>query len=148
VTVTDALRGVTRLFLDTAPVIYFVERNPTYATRVDQVFDRIDAGVLPAVTSPITLSECLVLPISQGLLPAQQDFTDLVVSGANVTFVAIADAIARSAAELRARYNLGLADAFQVATGLAAGCDALLTNDGTLRRVQELRIIVLDDLDP
>jgi predicted nucleic acid-binding protein len=148
VTVTDALRGVTRLFLDTAPVIYFVERNPTYTTRVDQVFDRIDAGVLPAVTSPITLSECLVLPISQGLLQAQQDFADLVVSGANVTFVAIGDAIARSAAELRAHYNLGLADAFQVATALAASCDALLTNDSTLRRVQELRIIVLDDLDP
>jgi predicted nucleic acid-binding protein len=148
VTVSDALRGVTRLFLDTAPVIYFVERNPTYTTRVDQIFDRIDAGTLPAVASPITLAECLVMPIRQGLIQAQQDFTDVVVSGANVTFVVLADATARSAAELRARYNLGLADAFQVAAGLAAGCDGLLTNDATLRRVQELRIIVLDDLEP
>ncbi|MDZ8186866.1 MAG: hypothetical protein RMX96_18695 [Nostoc sp. ChiSLP02] len=26
--ISDALSGVSRLFLDTAPVIYFVERNP------------------------------------------------------------------------------------------------------------------------
>ena len=29
--VADALQNVTRLFLDTAPVIYYVERNPRYA---------------------------------------------------------------------------------------------------------------------
>jgi hypothetical protein len=26
--ISDALAGISRLFLDTAPVIYFVERNP------------------------------------------------------------------------------------------------------------------------
>ncbi len=26
----DALSGVTRLFLDTAPVVYFVEEHPTF----------------------------------------------------------------------------------------------------------------------
>ena len=145
-TVADALRNVARLFLDTAPVIYYVERNQVYAARVDEVFDRIDAGTVLAVTSPITLAECLVLPIRQGLTQAQQDFTDLIASGNNVTFAVPDAAVARRAADLRARYNLGLADAFQVATALAAGCDALLTNDLTLKQVQELPVLVLDDL--
>lgn len=39
----DALRVVTRLFLDTAPVIYYVERHPQNAAKADEVFDRIDA---------------------------------------------------------------------------------------------------------
>ncbi len=147
-TVLEALRGVARLFLDTAPVIYYVERNPTYVARVDPIFDRVDDGSLPAVTSPITLAECLVQPIRQGLTQAQQDFNDLLVSGANVTFVTLEDTLARSAAELRARHSLGLADAFQVAAALGSGYDALLTNDATLRRVHELRILILDDLEP
>ncbi len=41
----DALAGVARLYLDTAPVIYFLERNPAYVDRVDEVFARIDQGV-------------------------------------------------------------------------------------------------------
>jgi predicted nucleic acid-binding protein len=147
VKIAAALQGVSRLFLDTAPVIYYVERNPAYSARVDDIFDRIDAAALHAVTSPITLAECLVGPIRQGLTQAQQDFTDLIVSGANVTFQLLEDATARQAADLRVRYNLGLLDAFQVAAALAGGCDAFLTNDIALRRVQELPILVLDDLE-
>ena len=42
--------------------------------------------------------------------------------------------------------NLTLTDSFQVATALLAECQALLTNDITLKRVTELDIIVLDEL--
>jgi predicted nucleic acid-binding protein len=51
------------------------------------------------------------------------------------------------AAELRARYNLTLTDAFQVACALDAGCEAFLTNDFGLKRVTEIQVIVLDALD-
>lgn len=143
----DALSTVTRLFLDTAPVIYYVERNPQYAPLVDEIFDRIDDGTLPAVTSPVTLAECLVVPYRLGQVNVQQDFTDLVVSGSGVTFVLLDDATARRAAELRASYNLSLTDAFQFAAALAAGCDAFLTNDAALKRVTELTGLVPEDLE-
>jgi predicted nucleic acid-binding protein len=64
----------------------------------------------------------------------------------SITFVPINQNMALQAAELRARYNLQLPDAFQVAIALAAGCEAFLTNDTMLSRVTELRVIVLDDL--
>jgi predicted nucleic acid-binding protein len=86
-------------------------------------------------------------PDPKGQTQAQQDFSDLIVAGANVTFVALDDAIARRAAELRASYNLRLADAFQVAAALAAGRGAFLTNDLGLKRVRELPILVLDELE-
>ena len=142
-----ALQGVSHLFLDTAPVIYYVERNPTYAARADEIFDRIDDGTLQGITSPITLAECLVVPIRQGMIQTQQAFTELIVSGANTAFVALDHATARQAAELRARYNLGLSDAFQVAAALLAGCGAFLTNDAAIKRVHELPILVLDELE-
>ena len=56
------LDSVHLIFLDTAPVIYFVEKNPSFAPKVQPIFDRLDNGKLSAVVSPITLAECLVLP--------------------------------------------------------------------------------------
>lgn len=64
--IAAALAKVQELFLDTAPVIYHVEGNPTYQPLTDQVFQTIQAGTLSAVTSSITLSECLVHPYWRG----------------------------------------------------------------------------------
>jgi hypothetical protein len=38
--IEQALQNVRRIFIDTAPVIYYVERNPAYISRVDMVFER------------------------------------------------------------------------------------------------------------
>ena len=96
----DALQGVTRLFLDTAPVIYYVERNPQYFSRVNPIFDRIDNGALTGVTSPITLAECLVVPYRLRQVGLQQDFFDLIVYGAHTIFFSLNQENARRAAAL------------------------------------------------
>jgi hypothetical protein len=44
--IEDALKGVKRLFLDTAPVVYFVEQNPEFIDRVAAVFARLDLDIL------------------------------------------------------------------------------------------------------
>lgn len=60
----------------------------------------------------------------------------------------INQAVAERAAEIRARYNLALPDSFQVAVALESGCDAFLTNDAALKRVAEIDVIVLDEVEP
>jgi predicted nucleic acid-binding protein len=145
--IADAVQNVARLFLDTAPVIYYVEKNQRYLALVKVAFDRIDDGSLTAVTSPVTLTECLVAPYRLGLVQLQRDFFDLIVHGRNTVFVPIDHDRARYAAELRARYNLTLPDALQIATALRTGCEAFLTNDNGLKRVTELRVLVLDELE-
>jgi len=42
--VTEALAGISTLFLDTAPVINYGDANPTYLPIADHIFDLIDAG--------------------------------------------------------------------------------------------------------
>jgi hypothetical protein len=111
VNLAEALRDVTLLFLDTAPVIYYVERNPQYFPWVSLIFDRIDNGALTGITSPITLAECLVVPYRLGQVGLQQDFFDLIVHGAHTVFCSLDQENARRAAELRARQNLTLSDA-------------------------------------
>ena len=144
--VTVALANVRELFLDTAPVIYHVEGNPAYQPLTDQVFQTIQAGNLSAVTSTITLSECLVHPYRHGDMALARKFRNVITAGVNTRYVGM-DAVAEQAAEVRARYNLKLADAFQIAAAIAAGCDAFLTNDPALKRVGGITILVLDELE-
>lgn len=144
--VTQAVSSVNRLFLDTSPVIYYIEKNAQYFALTDVIFNLIDQGAFTAVTSPITLAECLIYPYRQGNTKLQKDFTDLIVHGYSTVCVVIDEKIGAKAAELRAIYNLALPDALQIACALAAGCDAFLSNDIALKRISEIPMLILDEL--
>ena len=144
--VNNAIQGIRRLFLDTVPIIYYVENHPNYYELTQVIFDGIDEGLLLGVTSPITLSECLVYPYKLGLIALAQDFIYLIVDGENINFVLIDEDIGNLAAQMRARYNLSLTDALQIATAIQSNCDAFLTNDLQLKRVNELSILVISEL--
>jgi predicted nucleic acid-binding protein len=146
VKIAAAFQAVRLLFLDTAPIIYHVEGTAAYQPRTDWVFRNLQNGAFQAAASPITLAECLVVPYRQANTLLIQLFHKAVFSGVHTTFVSL-DGCADRAAELRARYNLTMTDAFQVAAALAASCDAFLTNDLGLKRVTELTMLVLDELE-
>ncbi len=139
------LAGVRRLFLDTAPIIYHVEGVSAYQPVMDAIFQAITEGMVEAVTSSVTLAECLVHPYRYGDQRLVERFRDVITAGTHTSYVGVDD-VAERAAELRARYNLSLTDAFQVAAALAANCEAFLTNDLALKRVVEVRVLVLDEL--
>jgi predicted nucleic acid-binding protein len=107
----------------------------------------IESGQLRAVTSPISLAECLIHPIQQSNLAAINTFTNLITFGANTTFVSIGEAVARTAAELRVKYKFKLPDSLQLAVAIESGCESFLTNDHQLSQVSEIDVIVVDDLE-
>jgi predicted nucleic acid-binding protein len=121
-----ALTSITKLGLDTLPIIYFVEAHPKYDERVTEIFRQIASGKLIGVTSVITLTEVLVHPIRLGEADLQNDYRDLMLNSANFETVFIDTSVAESAADLRARYNLRTPDALQIAVAFEKGCEAFL----------------------
>jgi predicted nucleic acid-binding protein len=111
------------------------------------LFGYVNQTGLTVVVSPVTLAECLLVPVREGLVEVEQMFLDLLLHGRNTAFVPLDEHRARHAVRFRARYNLGLLDATQVATAIDARCDVLLTNDAAFRRVTELRVLMVDDLE-
>lgn len=144
--VHDALRNVTTLGIETAPFIYFIEQNPAYVDRVRAVFNYVLENSIQIVTSAITLTEVLVLPIRAGYHQYVQEYRQMLLDTAHVTTLPVSVEIAEQGARLRAQYNLRTPDALHLATALAAGCNAFLTNDRALARVPAVRVLVLDDL--
>jgi predicted nucleic acid-binding protein len=145
--IDDALQGVIRLGLDTSPVIYFVEANPVYDARVTDIFQRFASFRLIGVTSVITLCEVLVHPVAHGDKKLQQAYRDLLLHSDNFFIRLINPTIAEQAAELRAHHRLRTPDALQIAAALNSSCEAFLTNDSNLKRVTELRVLALDELE-
>ena len=60
----EELRGH-RVCIDTAPFIYFIEKNSVYLDILKPVFLEIDKGGIRAITSTVTLLEVLVQPFRQ-----------------------------------------------------------------------------------
>ncbi len=144
----DAFSSLNRVFIDTAPVIYYIERNPQYFPTVRLIFQQLTAGSFHAVTSPVTLAECLIKPIREGLLQLQQDFVEVLTTGTNTSFIPINAVVSRKAAELRVAYGFKLPDALQLAIAFTTGCNAFLTNDEQLKRVIEFQVLVIKELEP
>ena len=145
-TLESALAGVSRLGIDTAVFSYAVERNPIYVDRVREVFRRIEAEVIAGYSSVITITEALTHPKRTRDMILEQGYRAILLGSHNFQLLDTNAAIADSAADLRARYNLRTPDALQIATALQAGCEAFLTNDRRVGRVTELRVLVLDEL--
>lgn len=144
--VRDLLRSYRLIFLGTAPLIFYAERHPVYYALVEPVFAAIDAGEIQAVTSIVTLAECLVHPYMKGLTELQRDYYDLITTGNNVYFALQNAETGRMAGEIRARYRVSLLDALQIATAIQAHCDAFLTNDYDLKRTQELPVLIVEEI--
>jgi predicted nucleic acid-binding protein len=143
-----ALTAVFRLAFDTAPIIYFLEAHPRYDALVAAIFARVARGEIEGVTSVISLAEVLVHPLQQGHQALSNDYMHLLLHGAHFQTIPIDAASAVRAAELRAKYAIRTPDALQIASALTAASDAFLTNDAKLKRVTELRVLILGDLDP
>ncbi len=142
----DALKNVSKLAFDTAPIIYFVEANPDYDTLVTAVFERVEKEKIIGITSVITLCEVLIHPIRNNNANLKKQYFEILQNSSDFQTKQITFSIAEIAAELRANYNLRTPDALQIATALENGCDAFLCNDKGLKRVRELEILILDEI--
>ncbi|NJR14372.1 MAG: type II toxin-antitoxin system VapC family toxin [Calothrix sp. CSU_2_0] len=141
------LETISKVFIDTAPVIYYIEGSTSFFPVVDVFFQGLLSRSIKGIVSPVTLTECLVMPVRLKNAEVQQSFVDFLTNTKEIEMVNIDTMVGRQAAELRVNYGLKLPDALQLAVAIRAGCDVFLTNDADLKRVTELQIVVLGQLE-
>ncbi len=142
-----AIQNARRIYLDTSPLIYWVEEYTDYTAKMDRIIDIIESSPLQALTSTLTLAEVMVQPLRDGNTDLAQIYHDFLVSSADYRLVSVTSEIAISAGAIRARYALRTPDAIHAATAIMSDCDAILTNDGDFRRLQDINVLILDDLE-
>ena len=63
---SEELDRVTSLFIDTAPIIYYIEAHPQFGPLAKEVVIAFQSGNLNVYSSVITLAEVLPKPIERG----------------------------------------------------------------------------------
>jgi predicted nucleic acid-binding protein len=144
VELTRLLKGKS-VFLDTAPIIYFIEKNSRYLDIVRPVMTMIDSGETTGYSSTISLLEVLVQPLRNGNRKLAQQYRSILLSSKGLTTCEISHAISEKAAQLRATHTLRTPDALQLASAIILSSNFFLTNDSALKSVKEIKVIVLDD---
>lgn len=145
-TLSNEVAKINTVFIDTAPVIYYIEAHPKLGPLTKEIVDAFQSGVLNAFTSVITLVEVLPKPIEAGHEQLARRFADFLRYGKNLTLIEISADIAEMAGKLRGHYTfLRAMDAIQIAVALEVGADAFLTNDAKLKRIKEIKVLVLKD---
>lgn len=145
-TLSGELARINTIFIDTSPVIYFIEAHPQFGPLTKEVVAAFQSGNLNAFSSVITLTEVLPKPIESGDEKLARKFAEFLKHGKNLTMIEISEKIAESAGKLRGRYTfLKGIDAIQISAAIDVGADAFLTNDTKLKQIKEIKVLVLKD---
>lgn len=133
------------VYIDTAPVIYSVEKHTDYWDLLIPLWQAAKEGEIELFTSGLTLLEVLVQPLRQektGLVSAYEDL----LTNTEIILQSITIEILRKAAGLRASENFKTPDAIHAASALASRCTHFVTNDPTFKRLSIINAVILRDL--
>ncbi len=138
-----------KVFVDTAPFIYFIEKdsnNPQYYEKVKGFFKDGYDNDKKFVSSVITMEEYFVFPYRNKAYSFIDMFERLVAT-VDMEMVEINREIAKKAAQIRAEYKGYKAmDALQLSVACLSGCDLFLTNDKQLKQFKEIKCITVEEL--
>lgn len=138
------------VFLDTAPLIYFIEGHSEYQQKLKKLFKLNDEGYFKFLTSAITLLEVLVKPLKAREYDVVEQYKTILTHAEGIDIFEITIPITIKAAEIRAKYNIHTPDALQVATAIECHSDYFLTNDHRLKSVTEsvteIKVLTISEL--
>ncbi|MBU7029084.1 MAG: PIN domain-containing protein [Theionarchaea archaeon] len=95
----------------------------------------------------MTLLEVLVHPYRCGDKDLAEKYREILLYSDNLSTFPVSNEVADKSAELRAKYRIRTPDAIQIATALHGEASTFLTNDKNLKKVEEIDIITLFDIE-
>lgn len=139
------MNGYKRIFLDTSPLIYFLDENSAFKPNMDKIFYEILNKGSKLITSAITVEEFLVYPYRKEDFSAIQSFHNF-IKDKKISVLKIDVNISIEAAKIRAEYrHFKAMDALQLAAAICSGCDLFLTNDKQLKHFDKISCVTVEE---
>lgn len=135
-----------RYYLDTNIVISVVEATGHLTENQSQFISAIDSATIEALTSELTLAECLVKPFADRNAFAVEAYLLFLDGRRNFPVLPINRHILTVAALLRTELGVKLPDAIHIATAEAAECSILLTNDRGIRLPKGMKLKLWNEI--
>ena len=134
-----------RVFMDTAPLIYFFDNDENFGEKTLHIFEELISNERDIVFSSISCMEYLVMPYRTGNIEKQEALFEF-IKRYNIDICSVTLEIAKNAARIRAQYkNFKAMDSIQLASAAYFGCDTFLTNDIQLKQFKEIKCILINE---
>ena len=130
------------VFLDSNPVIYFVEQPSPWGPAVTARIAALRAANERLAISDLVRMECLVGPLQANDLERLADFTTF-FSAPDVEVLAITPVVCDRAARIRAQYRFKPLDSLHLAAAVERGCTRFLTQDANLKKFPDIPVEIL-----
>ena len=135
-----------KIFIDTAPFIYYLEQNPRYYAAIVSFLEQCFAERAFLFTSAVTVEEYCVFPYRNNNRNLIENFYHFIWD-MNVKVISIDEMIADKAAQIRSEYQgFKAMDALQLASASMQNCQIFLTNDKQLKQFKEISCITMEEL--
>ncbi|MBI2873242.1 MAG: type II toxin-antitoxin system VapC family toxin [Chloroflexi bacterium] len=140
------LSSLRRIAFDSNALIYLLEGREPYTTYVARAIEMMERGEVVGLVSTVVEMELLVKPLRDRDTGAYDRVEMFLRQRPNLTVRAVDRAVARRAADVRARTRLSPLDAIVVATALEERCDAIIGNDSLIAsRLTGIPYLYMDD---
>ena len=132
---------ITKIFLDTNIIIYFLERNEYFYDKVLPFFKDAEQNQVKLFSSSLSYMELLIPIVKKKDLHIEIKYNFLFKKFFEV--VDINMKVARLAAIIRAKYRTKTPDSIQIACAIYAGCSRFVTSDKKLKGVEEINVLII-----
>ncbi|MBX7244433.1 MAG: PIN domain-containing protein [Candidatus Sumerlaeaceae bacterium] len=122
-----------------------MEGTPEFRGFLAQLLGAMDSGNLLAVTSELTLLETLAKPLAENRGDLVLKYLEWIQPARGLDVIAVSRSILVKAATFRAKTRMKTPDAIHLATADSANCAAFLTNDKSIKGLEDSNIILLSE---
>ena len=137
------MTGYKKVFLDTAPIIYFLDNDVKFGEKARSILEEILEDGKELATSVITCTEYLTFPYRNNNREKVEAFFEF-ITDCDIPLYSVDIEIAKKASRIRAEYgNFKAMDALQLASACIKGCDLFLTNDKQLKQFEGIRCVTV-----
>lgn len=135
-----------RIYLDANVFIYALDNLPPWNVLSAELLHGAEAGVIAAITSELTLAECLVKPYQTRSQQAVSIYEQTIRPRSWLTIMPVSRVVLIETARIRAASTAKLPDAIHVASFHLQRADVFITNDQPLKSVLGNSCCLLSEL--
>lgn len=140
------LIGVGRAYFDANSVIYFIEANPEFHSKISNLWYALIEQNTTFVTSEICVAECFHGAFRRQSQVLEKGYERLFFKERTFDIRPVDLASLIGAARLGAGLGLRLIDAVHFRTAVASQCDIFVTNDRRFRSSHGVRVVQIAEL--
>lgn len=133
--------------IDTSVLIYLLEEHPEHARKSRRLFERFEHGSMRGIFSIVGMIELLTGVKKKNRQDLAQDYKILLSRLPNFDIYSIDEDIVDIASDLRVTYGVRTPDAIHIATAIAKDATMFITNDRALKKIKEIKVVSLGDLN-